>query len=105
MSPAWCSAVPGGVRLVLHITPNARKSEALGEYDGALKLKLQAQPIDGKANEALIKFLATMLGVSRSAVTLTQGQTSRKKTVEIVSSSLAPDEVQRLLLGPGEGPA
>ncbi|MFL6659722.1 MAG: DUF167 domain-containing protein [Massilia sp.] len=101
----WCRAMAGGVVLALQITPNAKKTEVVGIFDNALKLKLQAQPIDGKANEALIKYLAKTLGVARSAVSITRGETSRKKTVEIVSSSLTPDEVQRLLLGPGEGPA
>jgi uncharacterized protein (TIGR00251 family) len=102
---SWCRATEDGVRLALQITPNAKKTEVIGVLDEALKLKLQAQPIDGKANEALTKYLAKTLGVARSAVTITHGQTGRKKTVEIVSSSLAPDEVERLLLGPGKGPA
>ena len=53
MSRAWCSALPGGVRLAVQITPNAKKTEVIGVLDDALKMKLQAQPIEGKANNIL----------------------------------------------------
>ncbi len=97
MSRAWCVARPGGVRLALQITPNAKKTEVVGVLDDALKLKLKAQPIEGKANEALVKYLAKALAVPRSAVTITHGQTSKKKLIEIVSATLTPDEVEKLL--------
>ena len=98
MSRAWCSALPGGVRLAVQITPNAKKTEVVGVLDDALKLKLQAQPLEGKANEALVKYLAKTLGVPRSAVAITHGQTSRKKLIEIVSATLTPDDVEKLLV-------
>lgn len=96
MSRAWCSAVPGGVRLAVQITPNAKKTVVIGVLDDALKLKLQAQPIEGKANEALIKFLATALSVRQSAVTITHGHTNKRKLVEVISA-LTPADVARLL--------
>ena len=98
MSRAWCSALPGGVRLAVQITPNAKKTEVIGVLDDALKLKLQAQPIEGKANEALVRFLAGALGVPKSAVTITHGQTSKRKLIEVVSATLTPEAVERLLL-------
>jgi uncharacterized protein (TIGR00251 family) len=98
VSRAWCSALPGGVRLVLQITPNAKKTEVVGVLDDALKLKLQAQPIEGKANEALVKYLAKTLGVPRSAVAITHGKTGKKKLIEIVSATLTPDDVEKRLL-------
>jgi uncharacterized protein (TIGR00251 family) len=100
MSGRWCAAMPGGVRLALQITPNARKTEVIGVLDDALKLKLQAQPVEGKANEALVKFLAKALGVSRSAITITHGLTSKKKLVEVMSGTLTPEEVGQRLVGP-----
>ncbi|MES2016585.1 MAG: DUF167 domain-containing protein [Pseudomonadota bacterium] len=98
MSRAWCSAQPDGVRLAVQITPNAKKTEVIGVLDDALKLKLQAQPIEGKANEALVKFLAKALGVSRSAVTITHGLTSKKKLIEVASRTLTPEDIERLLM-------
>jgi uncharacterized protein (TIGR00251 family) len=96
VSRTWCSALPGGVRLAVQITPNAKKTEVIGVLDDALKLKLQAPPVDGKANEALIKYLAQVLKVPKSAVSITHGHTSKKKLIEI-SGALTPQDVQRLL--------
>ena len=98
MSRAWCSALPGGVRLAVQIQPNAKKTEVIGVLDDALKLKLQAQPIEGKANEALVRYLAETLSVPRSAVTITHGQTNKRKLIEVKSCSLTVDEVAGLLL-------
>jgi uncharacterized protein (TIGR00251 family) len=100
MSRAWCSALPGGVRLAVQIIPNAKKSEVIGVLDDALKLKLQAQPIEGKANEALVKFLAAALSVPKSAVTITHGQTNKRKLVEIRSAVLTVEEVGQRLAPP-----
>ena len=100
MSPSWCSAIPAGVRLAVQITPNAKKTEVVGVLDAALKLKLQAQPIEGKANEALVKFLAKALGVPRSAVAITHGLTNKRKLVEVASTALTPSEVEHLLAPP-----
>ncbi len=96
MSREWCSALPGGgVRLAVQIQPNAKKTEVVGLLDDALKIKLAAQPIEGKANEALVKWLASTLGVARSAVTLTHGQTNKKKLLEVAGVRL--EDVVRLL--------
>ncbi len=94
MSQPWCSALPVGVRLAVQITPNAKKTEVLGVFDDALKIKLHAQPIEGKANEALIRFLAESLAVRRSSVTITHGQTNKRKLVEIAASGLTPEAVE-----------
>lgn len=96
----WCSAVAGGVRLAVQITPNAKKTEVVGVLDDAIKIKLQAQPIEGRANEALVTFLARALSVPRSAVAITHGHTSKRKLVEVASKALTPEEAQRLLLTP-----
>ncbi|NHZ80026.1 hypothetical protein F2P44_12175 [Massilia sp. CCM 8695] len=98
MSRAWCSALPGALRLALQITPNAKKTEVIGVLDDALKLKLQAQPIEGKANEALIKYLSGELGVPKSALTITHGLTSKRKLVEVASATLTPERVAQILL-------
>jgi uncharacterized protein (TIGR00251 family) len=83
VSHPWCSALPGGVRIAFHIQPSAKKTEVVGLHDDALKLRLAAQPVDGKANDALVKFLAGELGVPKSAVTITHGHSGRKKLLEV----------------------
>ena len=84
----------------MQITPNAKKTEVIGVMDDAIKLKLQAQPIEGKANEALVRYLAETLSVPRSAVTITHGQTNKRKLVEVMSEKLTVEAVERLLLPP-----
>ena len=98
MSWSWCSALADGVRLAVQVTPNAKRTEVVGALDGALKIKLQAQPIDGKANEALLTYLAKVLGVPRGAVTITHGQSSKKKLIKIVSATLTLEEVEKRLV-------
>ena len=90
---AWCSDITGGVRLALQVTPNARKSQVIGPQEDVLKLRLQAQPIEGKANEALIRYLAELLDVPRSRIVITHGHTNRRKIVEVQDASLTADAV------------
>jgi uncharacterized protein (TIGR00251 family) len=73
--------------LKVRLHPGARKNAITGTLDGALKIALTAPPVDGKANEALIAFLADQLRIPKSSITLTSGQTSRQKTLEIQGKS------------------
>ena len=89
----WCSAIPGGIRLAVQIAANAKSTEIVGAVEGALKIKLHAQPIEGKANEALIRYLADMLDVPKSAIKITHGTSGRKKLLEIQSAQLTVSSV------------
>jgi len=73
----------GSLVLTLHIQPGAKKTEFVGLHGEAMKVRLAAPPVDGKANAALCVFLARFCGVGRSAVTLISGETSRAKRVRI----------------------
>jgi len=79
----------GRITLTLHIQPGAKKTEFAGRHGDALKIRLAAPPVDGKANEALLKFIAETLGLAKSAVSLKSGQTSRRKVVEVVGATAA----------------
>jgi uncharacterized protein len=81
--PAWLQTAKDGLVLSLHIQPGAKNTELAGEYGASLKIRLAAPPVDGKANEALIAWLAKRLQVSRSAVELVSGQASRAKRVRV----------------------
>ncbi len=83
-SPPWLRAAGGDVVLALHVQPGAKKTEIAGEHGEALKVRLGAPPIDGKANDCLIAFLAERLGVPKARVILEAGQTSRAKRVRVV---------------------
>jgi len=96
----WCSIIPRGIRLATHILPNAGKTEVVGVFDGALKIRLHAQPIEGKANEVLIRYLAGALRVPKSAINITHGHAGKRKIIEINARDLDLDEVRRVLLSP-----
>lgn len=85
----------GCLLLTLHIQPGAKKTEVCGLHGDALKIRLAAPPVDGKANAALLAFVADRLGLPKSAVSLKSGQTSRRKVVEVAEPPA--DAVQRLL--------
>ena len=79
----WSQAADGSVVLALHIQPGAKKTELAGLHGEALKIRLAAPPVDGKTNAALVAFLAKACGVSKSAVELVSGETSRSKRVRV----------------------
>jgi len=82
-------ATDGRITLTLHIQPGAKKTEFAGLHGDALKIRLAAPPVDGKANEALVKFVAETLKLPKSAVTLKSGQTSRRKVLEVQGAEAA----------------
>ena len=77
--------------LELYVQPGARRSELAGEYDGRLRLKLAAPPVEGKANEALIAFLADHFNVPKRNVRIAAGLRSRRKRVVIEGAPLLID--------------
>ncbi len=74
----------GTLILSLYVQPRAGKNELAGLHDGALKLRLTTPPVDGKANKAVIAFLAKKLKLSKSAVVLRSGLKSRRKQLQII---------------------
>jgi uncharacterized protein (TIGR00251 family) len=67
----------------VHVIPRAARSQAAGIHGDALKLRLHAPPVDGKANEECIRLLADLLGVKKSQVTIIAGHAARIKTIAI----------------------
>ena len=90
--PAGVKAAPGGAELSLLVGPGARKTELVGEADGCLRLKVAAPPVEGAANDAVLRFVAKeLLGVARGKVRLIAGERSRQKRlfIEIPADELA----------------
>ncbi len=85
----------GGVRLSVAVQPKAKKDEIAGVIDGRLKIKLTVPPVGGKANKALIAFLAKRLGVAKSRIRIVKGEKSRQK--EIVVEGVGEKELERML--------
>jgi uncharacterized protein (TIGR00251 family) len=81
--------------LSLRIQPRASKNEAIALENGGIKIRLTAPPVDGAANEALVKFLADRLGKAKSQVEIVSGHTGRDKIVRI--EDITESDVRRLL--------
>ena len=73
----------------VQVAPRSSRSEVVGEHNGALRVRLAAPPVDGAANEELIHVLAKTFKVSRSAVTILSGHSSRLKQVSINGVSVS----------------
>ena len=79
----------GGAAIAVRVVPRAAKSEIAGIRDGAVLVRLNAPPVDGAANAELIEVIADALDVPKRAITITSGETSRKKTLRISGMSAA----------------
>ncbi len=79
-----------GAALAIRVTPRARRDEIVEVLpDQTIKVRLTAPPVEGKANEALIEFLAKVLGVARSRIEIVAGATGRDKLVSIMDMESA----------------
>ncbi|HBY96024.1 MAG: DUF167 domain-containing protein [Ardenticatenaceae bacterium] len=79
----------------VRVQPRASRNEVAGVYGAAVKVRLQAPPVDGRANEALIAFLAELLGIPRGDVAIVGGWTARTKRVTV--RGVSPGELRRAL--------
>jgi uncharacterized protein len=79
----WIIENAGGVELNVRVLPGARKNQVDGRHGDALKIRLQAPPVEGKANQALVNFLSETLLVSRSQIRILSGEKSRNKRIRI----------------------
>jgi uncharacterized protein (TIGR00251 family) len=86
----------GAVVLQVRVQPRASKDEVAGEIGGALKVRLRAPAVEGRANEALIEFLAQLLKTPKSAVRILSGDRSRTKRIEI--GGVTGQQIQALLV-------
>ncbi len=81
------------ITLTLHIQPGAKRTDVAGLHGDALKIRLAAPPIEGRANEALLKFIAESFGVPVRQVELKQGGQSRHKVVAVTGSKVDPESL------------
>ncbi len=91
----------GRVLLAVHVQPKASRSALAGIHDGCLKIAVTSPPVDGKANEALIAFLAELLNTAKRNITLHSGQQSRKKQFVVVGKTL--EEIRGIIRSVLEG--
>ena len=80
----------------IRLQPRGGRDAVVGERDGAVLIRISAPPVDGKANAALIAFVAKRLGVPKGSVTIIRGETSRNKVIRVEDH--APADVRAVLL-------
>jgi hypothetical protein len=93
--PAWLHEVDDGVLIDVHLQPGARRSAICGEHGGRLKIATVAPPLEGRANDALVEWLAHRLGLPQRRLHLVSGRRSRDKTVRATGID-ATEAVHRL---------
>ncbi len=95
----FCREHGKALSVTVHAQPKAKKTEIIGVHGEALKIKVAAPPVDGAANDELIRFFAQLFDVSKSQVRLKQGSTGRKKVVEVEGATAA--QLTEILLRQG----
>jgi uncharacterized protein (TIGR00251 family) len=88
---SWYQIGGDGVTIRIQAQPGAKRTEVAGLYGDCIKVRLASPPVDGKANECLIEFLAERLGVRRAEVTITRGLSSRRKSVLVTVAGFQPE--------------
>lgn len=86
----WLQWQEDAIVLTLHLQPGAARDEIVGLHGDALKVRIQSPPVDGKANQALQRFLAELFAVPRQQVQLIQGETTRRKRVRVAGVTRLP---------------
>ena len=86
----------GGCILSVRVHPGAKRNAITGTHDNALKISLTTPPTDGRANAALIAFLAKRLDIPRASIVLISGATSRSKTLRLTGTTAAEAEARLL---------
>lgn len=89
----WHTRSGNAITLTLHVQPGAKKSQISGLHGDALKIRLAAPPIEGRANEALLRFIAERFEVPLSQVELLSGAQSRHKRVRVHDSRIAAESL------------
>ena len=88
----WLRATGQGSEIDVLVVPRASRSELSGIHQGRLRIRIAAPPVEGKANQALTRYVAKLVGVSRSRVTIASGQGGRRKVVSVVG--VTPETVK-----------
>lgn len=98
-TPAWLRQTPNGVTLAVRAQPGAKRTAIAGTYgegsSAQLKIAVHAPPVEGRANEALIAFLAKTLGLPKSAIQILSGESSRSKVFQL--GGVTVDAIESLM--------
>jgi uncharacterized protein (TIGR00251 family) len=87
---SWYHSGRDGLTIHIQAQPGAKRTEIVGLYGDRIKVRLASPPVDGKANDCLIEFLARRLGVKRGQIMIARGTSSRRKDVLVAATGLQP---------------
>lgn len=87
----------GALTFSIRVVPRASKSEIVGEVEGSLKVRISAPPVDGAANQEVVRALAKAFGVAKSNVSIVSGETSKSKRVRVIGAT--PERLRQLADG------
>jgi uncharacterized protein (TIGR00251 family) len=99
VTPDIITATATGIRVRVHVQPGASNTGLAGRHGDAVRIRIATPPVDGRANDALVRFLATCLAVPRRAVEVVAGASSRRKVVDVAGIDVATATAR--LLGGG----
>ena len=86
----WLARTAGGWTIAVHVQPGAKRASVAGLHGERLKLRIAAPPIEGRANAAVIAFVAERLGVPRAQVSIARGERSRDKVIAVAAPDCDP---------------
>lgn len=89
-SAPWLTRTPTGWTVAVHVQPGAKRTAIAGVHGERLKIRISAPPIEGRANAAVVAFIAEQLGVPRAQVSVARGQTSRDKLIAVAVQDCNP---------------
>jgi uncharacterized protein (TIGR00251 family) len=89
----WLARTATGWTIAVHVQPGAKRTEVSGVHGERLKIRISAPPVEGRANAAVVDFIAEQLGVPRSQVTVARGERSREKLIAVAAPDCAPERL------------
>ena len=86
----WLTRTPTGWTIAVHVQPGAKRTAVAGVHGERLKIRISAPPVEGRANAAIVAFIAEQLGVPRAQVSVARGERSRDKLIAVAAPECDP---------------
>jgi len=93
MNASWYTQTEDVIILKIYVQPGAKHNDVVGLYNDALKIRVTTPAVDGRANIALLKYIAELFDVPRRDIILKRGDISRYKSIEVRNSHINPDHL------------
>jgi hypothetical protein len=87
----WLTRTPSGWTIAVHVQPGAKRTAVAGMHGERLKIRIAAPPVEGRANAAVVAFIAEQLGVPRAQVSVARGERSRDKLIAVAAPECKPE--------------